>query len=283
MIGSEGRRHASRGSGIWSHISVQNPTPLLRKGLQSRPFLLWTRVRTSVLRCRPVSLGTTCAGLPGTSPRASGRPERLGNDRVQLVVADRRGAGLGGLTQLDHERRKLLQLHYRDAIPPDLFEDEQQRITREMETANARLTVIDQVFADIQDTLDRALKLGQNCHPAYLAARPPVRRLINQAFFQALYINDDAIRSELAEPFAILLGDELTQEAEATLAQEAKDPSSNTGTTGPTSTSEPHTQDVKGSNKALLVEVMGFEPTTSSMRPKRSSQLSYTPERDDSG
>jgi hypothetical protein len=26
-----------------------------------------------------------------------------------------------------------------------------------------------------------------------------------------------------------------------------------------------------------VVEVMGFEPTTSSMRPKRSSQLSYTP------
>ena|GEM_PF-5566300 len=25
------------------------------------------------------------------------------------------------------------------------------------------------------------------------------------------------------------------------------------------------------------VEVMGFEPTASSMRPKRSSQLSYTP------
>jgi hypothetical protein len=108
-------------------------------------------------------------------------------------------------------------------------------------------------------------------HHAYLAACPPVRRLINQAFFQALYINDDdTIRSELAEPFAILLGDELTQEAEATLAQEAKDPSSNAGTTGPTSTSEPHTQDVKASNKAPLVEVMGFEPTTSSMRPKRS-------------
>jgi hypothetical protein len=32
-----------------------------------------------------------------------------------------------------------------------------------------------------------------------------------------------------------------------------------------------------------LVEVMGFEPTTSSMRPKRSSQLSYTPVRDSSG
>ena len=28
----------------------------------------------------------------------------------------------------------------------------------------------------------------------------------------------------------------------------------------------------------LRVEVMGLEPTASSMRPKRSSQLSYTPE-----
>lgn len=29
----------------------------------------------------------------------------------------------------------------------------------------------------------------------------------------------------------------------------------------------------------FLVEVMGVEPTTSSMRPKRSSQLSYTPKK----
>ncbi len=34
------------------------------------------------------------------------------------------------------------------------------------------------------------------------------------------------------------------------------------------------------SRRQALVEVMGFEPTTSSMRPKRSSQLSYTPEWD---
>src|SRR5690606_8434943 len=32
-----------------------------------------------------------------------------------------------------------------------------------------------------------------------------------------------------------------------------------------------------GSSKEAMVEVMGVEPTTSSMRPKRSSQLSYTP------
>jgi hypothetical protein len=75
---------------------------------------------------------------------------------------------------------------------------------------------------------------------------------MNQAFFQALYISDDdSTRSNLAEPFAILLGDELTREAEAAIAQEAKNPPPNNQATGPTSTSQPHIQDVEGLNKAL--------------------------------
>jgi hypothetical protein len=53
----------------------------------------------------------------------------------------------------------------------------------------------------------------------------------------------------------ILLGEELIQQAEDALAAQQQDPPPNTATTGPTSTSEPHTQDVKGSNEALLVVV----------------------------
>ncbi len=37
-------------------------------------------------------------------------------------------------------------------------------------------------------------------------------------------------------------------------------------------------QQLSGFSMFALVEVMGLEPTASSMRPKRSSQLSYTPE-----
>jgi hypothetical protein len=69
--------------------------------------------------------------------------------------------------------------------------------------------------------------------------------------------DDDTIRGNLAELFAILLGEELTTEAEAALAQEAQNPPPETGTTGPTSTSEPDIHDVKGSNKALLVALTG--------------------------
>ena len=44
---------------------------------------------------------------------------------------------------------------------------------------------------------------------------------------------------DLAEPFAILLSDELTHEAEDALTKEAKNPSPETGPAGSTSTSDP--------------------------------------------
>jgi len=49
---------------------------------------------------------------------------------------------------------------------------------------------------------------------------------------------------DLAEPFAILLSDALTNEA--------KNPSPETGPAGSTSTSDPHTQDVKGLNEGAF-------------------------------
>jgi hypothetical protein len=90
-----------------------------------------------------------------------------------------------------------------------------------------------QLFVDIETTLEHALGLGQDCHRTYLAAKPKVRRRMNQAFFERLYISDDeTVTSELAEPFAILLGDHLTTEVEAALAAEAKNPPPEAGLAG---------------------------------------------------
>ena len=51
-----------------------------------------------------------------------------------------------------------------------------------METAKRRLEGVAQAFADIDDMLDKALTLGRDCHHAYLAAGPRLRRQMNQAF-----------------------------------------------------------------------------------------------------
>ena len=51
------------------------------------------------------------------------------------------------------------------------------------------------------------MTLARDCQSAYLTAPPKERRLFNQAFFTKLYIDDeDTIRSELAPPFNVLLG-----------------------------------------------------------------------------
>jgi len=65
---------------------------------------------------------------------------------------------------------------------------------------------------------------------------------------------------DLADPFAILLSDELTHEAEDALTEEAKNPPPDTGPADSTSTSDPHTQDVKGLNKAPLGKVEDSNP-----------------------
>jgi site-specific DNA recombinase len=185
---------------------------------------------------------------------------------------------------LEDQRRKLLQLYYSDLIAADLFAEEQERITRELDTTKQRLDATAQAFVDIDDNLTDALKLAQDCHQLYLTAGPRLRRQLNQAIFKALYIGDDhdgTIRGELAEPFALLLGDQLTAgTALATPAQTGPDatgPAAHKRDSGSSGLNPSHAQRVGGLKETHYVEVRGFEPLASSMRPKRSSQLSYTP------
>lgn len=170
--------------------------------------------------------------------------------------------------QLEDERRKMLQLHYADALPADLFKDEQVRISRALSVAR---TALERAVVDIEradETLKQALAFAANCDVAYLDAPPQVRRQMNQALFKAIWVNEEGIsRCELAEPFASLVSygnPGLTGALEAETLRRLND-------------EETPTYERRGSKETLLVEVMGFEPTASSMRPRRSSQLSYTP------
>jgi hypothetical protein len=78
---------------------------------------------------------------------------------------------------------------------------------------------------------------------------------------EALYVDlDGIVDHQLAKPFARILDDDLF----ARLEREMKNP--DTGWQG------------RGSKESVLVEMMGLEPTTSSMPWRRSTRLSYIPE-----
>lgn len=159
-------------------------------------------------------------------------PERIAEvrDVLRQALSTRRAeaeAAEKSLTlriqRLTDERQKLLQLHYAEAVPVDLFKQDQQRIARELEQARRLLADVALEFEAIEQNLNEALELARDCHAAYEAAGPNTRRLFNQAFFEKLYVHDDGeITHELAEPFKILLDPRLPGQIASELRGDTK-------------------------------------------------------------
>jgi site-specific DNA recombinase len=108
------------------------------------------------------------------------------------------------LEEIKEQERKLLHMHYQERISGELFDEEQTRNRRtDAEQLIARLSVRHE---DITTTLDLALEIiGEDLQTLYQRAENSIRRLINQAIFNALYICDEEITdAELAEPFTAL-------------------------------------------------------------------------------
>jgi site-specific DNA recombinase len=134
--------------------------------------------------------------------------EELSNLRLDAErerrVQERRLVGLFA------ERKKLLDAHYADAVPLDLLKSEQERLTREIESAEGRLAEVESDFKKAGTNLKRALTRAGDCETAYREAAGPLRRQFNLAFFRRLLIDDEyTVTGELAEPFDTLLGNEL--------------------------------------------------------------------------
>ena len=132
-----------------------------------------------------------------------------------------RGVQERRLRKLQGEREKLLQAHYADAIPLDLLKSEQDRLTTATATAEGRLAAIAADFRAAETNLHKALTRAGDCQSAYDEASDRMRRQFNLAFFKRLVIHDEAtVAGELAEPWDVILSDELRR---AVAAQEAED------------------------------------------------------------
>ena len=108
-------------------------------------------------------------------------------------------------------------------------------MTAAEQSAKAELDVTEDDLAGWQDVLSMVIQLAGNCHAAYLKASPSVRQRFNEAVLEAVYVKDRRIwRAEFSEVFAPLF-------------------------------SRP------SSNKPLKVELRGFEPLTSCLPSKRST------------
>ncbi len=108
--------------------------------------------------------------------------------------------------QLLDQRSRLLQAHYAGALPLDLLKEEQDRIARQLADVESRLEATTANLEDVGRNVRTALSYAANCYAAYAGATDHIKRLFNQAFFTKIYVEQDYVRTELAEPFKSLLG-----------------------------------------------------------------------------
>ncbi len=110
------------------------------------------------------------------------------------------------LEEVKEQERKLLHMHYEERISGELFDEEQARIRERRQDAEDLIARLSVRYEDIATTLDLALDILSNDLPElYRRADDNIRRLINQAIFNALFICDETVTdAELAEPFAQL-------------------------------------------------------------------------------
>ena len=189
--------------------------------------------------------------------------ERLvtGMKRVTSGADQRARAARKRVTDLEAERRKLLQAYTAGAIDLDLLKENQTRITKQIADAGASLAATEVHWETIERNLHAALGLAKHFGTAYARANKQTRRHLNQAIFEAIYIDVEGITyARLAQPFSGLLADDLLDR----LDEELKHPVPMTG---------------QGVKDDVLVELMGLEPTTPCMPCKCATNCATAPRR----
>ena len=113
--------------------------------------------------------------------------------------------------QLDHQRtklkdqqKKLLQLHYQEALSAELFADESRRIEEELRLLGRRDEALDEpIEGTIQQLIDLETLLT-DVYELYLQSDDQGRREINQGLFEQLRIGHDGVTD--TKPTDILSG-----------------------------------------------------------------------------
>ena len=209
-------------------------------------------------------------------------------DQVDAVIGDQEKSArllrkqiTAQLKELDTKEENLIDLAADSTLPRTKVKErlrdiasERRRLEGRLETANADLT-------DSAQLVNASLALLEQPDKLYRRCNDQQRRLLNQAIFQALYIEDEEITdSELQEPFGLLHAIQRDRATATSPLPTNKKATRNAG--GPCSPSGVAVL-LRGlhsgtcSSKTPRVELRGIEPLTFSMRTRRATNCATAP------
>ena len=117
---------------------------------------------------------------------------------------------LGQKRVLEHKSEKLLEAHYNDAIPLPLLKEEQQKISKQLSAIEYEIKQRNVTFEQITQNLTDALDLLDDCAAFYRNSNDTIKRLMNQAIFEKIYISCEKgspvkVEAEFNPPFDMLV------------------------------------------------------------------------------
>jgi len=165
--------------------------------------------------------------------------------------------------RLEHRQEKLLEAHFNDAIPLSLMKREQQAISKQLAAVEHEIKARSTTFTEIKANLSLAFDLLEDCGKTYNQANDGIKRLMLQAMFEKIWINEEGeVSSEFSEIYKNIAGpirNDLAKRNEKSASD----------------TSDADFSDLLlksyskffgcGLNNSLLVVATGLEPVTPSM------------------
>ena len=92
-------------------------------------------------------------------------------------------------TNLEDERRWLLQAHYAGAVPLELLKEEQDRLGRELAGIQRQLDAYQADAKLVRAHVEQALDLLEDCYRLYQAAPDHLKKQLNRVFFERVLVN----------------------------------------------------------------------------------------------
>ena len=196
----------------------------------------------------------------------------------------------GQLAELDTQEENLIDLAADGTLPQTKVKAKLRDIERQRKHLTGRLDTASADLTDSARLIEASLQLLENPHDLYRRCTEQQRRLLNQAVFHGLYIEDEEItHGDLHEPFGQLhalqrrraAGRDSDESAPA-IPQPRNSKKATRKAGGPSSLFgvEILLQDLnagRGSNNNPNVELRGVEPLTFSMRTRRATNCATAP------
>jgi site-specific DNA recombinase len=154
-------------------------------------------------------------------------------------------------------------------VPDDIASEKQRQLAGQLLAAEAQFQRLSNLGKLHHEALDAALSLMDSPGRTYEGADVKLRRALNQAWFDWLWIDEDEIDIRVVQPERTGLTEAISK------VQVTRAPSP--GHAVAAESGYRCIAQVRGSNVALLVEIQGLKPWTSALPGQRSNQLSYIP------